>query len=120
MADDLKNMDSDLLKASCFLADAPENNAAKADLTRKMTDAKREFADAIDEENITADQINNLLQATKDLIDEVKEVQNSLNRQVRNNPSKEDQIRPQIELAEELLRIIGNRERTFRKLAKGI
>ena len=120
MADDLKNMDSDLLKACCFLADAPEDNAAKADLIRKMTAAKREFTDAIDEENITADQINNLIQAANDLDEEVKEVQNSLNRQMRNNPSKEDQIKPQIELAEELQRIIENRERTFKKLAKGI
>ena len=120
MADDLKSMDSDLLKAICFLADAPEDNAAKADLTRMLDLTKREFTEAVDNEEITADEMNVLMEAAKELIDELKEIEEGLGHTVRTTPSKADQLNPQIELAQEVERILTNRNKTFRKLAKGL
>ena len=120
MAEDLKSMDSDLLKAVCFLADAPEDNAAKADLTRMLTAAKRDFTDAVDDGQMTADEVNDLMDEAKDKIEELKEIQNALQRESRTNPSREDQLAPQIELAAELQRILENRNRTLRNIAKGL
>ena len=120
LADVLKRMESDLLKAMCFLADAPEDNAAKADLTRMLKAAKREFTDAVDDGQLTEDEINDLMQAGKDLIEELKETQNSLRHEAHTNPSREDELNPQIELAAEIQRILENRNRTFRNIAKGL
>ena len=120
LAEDVKEMESDLLKAVCFLADAPEDNAAKADLARMLGAAKREFTDAVDDGQMTEDEVNDLMQAAKDLIDELKETQNSLAHEARSNPSREDQLKAQIEIAAELQRILENRNRTLRNIAKGL
>ena len=120
MAEDLKSMDSDLLKAVCFLADAPEDNAAKADLTRMLTAAKRDFTDAVDDGQMTADEVNDLMDEAKDKIEELKEIQNALQRESRINPGRKDRLAPQIELAAELQRILEDRNRALRKIAKGL
>ena len=120
MAEDLKSMDSDLLKAVCFLADAPADNAAKADLTRMLAAAKRDFTDAVDDGQMTKDEVNDLMQEATDKIEELKELLIALQREARSNPSREDQIVPQIDLAEEVQRILENRKRTLRNIAKGL
>ena len=120
LAEDLKEVGNELLKAICFLADAPEDNAAKADLNRLMTTAKREFEDALDEGQLTADEMNEKIDAAKDLTEELKELQISLQHEIRVNPSKADQIQPQIEMAEVVQRILENRTRNFKKIVKGL
>ena len=56
----------------------------------------------------------------KDTIEELKEIQNALQRESRINPGREDRLAPQIELAAELQRILENRNRTLRNIAKGL
>ena len=50
----------------------------------------------------------------------LKEIEEGLGHTVRTTPSKADQLNPQIELAQEVERILTNRNKTFRKLAKGL
>ena len=69
---------------------------------------------------MTADEVNDLMDEAKDKIEEMKEIQNSLQRESRTNPSREDQLAPQIELAAELQRILEDCNRALRKIAKGL
>ena len=120
LADDLKNAESELLKAVCFLADAPEDNAAKSDLTRLVTAARREFDDAINDAQMTADEMNDIIQAANDLIADLKEDQASLEHEMHVNPGREDELRPLAEMSDKIRRILETRIRNYKKIAKGL
>ena len=120
LAADLKGMDSEILKTSCFLADAMDDNAAKADLLRLLAKAKRDFNDAVDNEEITKDEMDDLMTAGKDLIDELTEDQTGIERAIHENPGRKDELAPQVAMVEAIRKVLESRNRNFRKIAKGL
>ena len=119
-ADDLKDVESFLLKAACFLADAPEDNAAKADLSRLLTAAKREFNDALDNETMTADEMNEVIEAANDLVADLKADQESLEHEIHVNPSRTDELSPLAEMAQAMRKFLETTARNYKKIAKGL
>lgn len=120
LSDDLKPVESELLKAICFLADAPDDNAAKADLMQLAAAAKREFNDAINDEMMTADELNETITAALDLAKELEEEQTMLEHDIHVNPGREDELKPLAEMAERIRRILEVRAKTYKKIAKGL
>ncbi len=120
MAEDVRKIDSDILRTVCFLADAPEDNAAKAELKRLLAAAMQEYDDAVDGETITAEEMNDLITAADDLVAELKDDVITAERQVHTDPSRQDAIQPQIETANEIIRTLEGWKRTFRKIARGL
>lgn len=120
LSEDLRDCQSALLKAACFLADAPEDNAVKADLSRLLTAARRTYNDAVDEGEMTADEMNDLIQAGKDLLAELDEDRTAAERELHVNPGREDELRPLITMADAMTRVIETRNRNFRKILKGL
>ncbi len=120
LAEDLKDMPSELLKTSCFLADATEENAAKTDLARLLTAAKRDFNENVDNETITLDEMKDLMTAAQDLIDELTEDQTAIEREIKLNPGRKDELTPQVAMAEAMRKVLENRNRNFRKISKGL
>ena len=117
---DLKDMDSGLLQALCFLADASEDNAAKADLTRLAAEAKREFNDALNDEQMTADELNEVIEAASDLVKDLKEETETIEHEARVNPGREDELKPQITMAQSVIKALESRQRTYKKIVKGL
>ena len=120
LADDLKGVESLLLKAACFLADAPEDNAAKADLNRLLTVAKREFNDALDNESMTADEMNEVIEAANELVADLKNDQESLEHEIHVNPGQADQLKPLADMAQAMRRYLEVTARNYKKIAKGL
>ncbi len=120
MEDDVKKIDSDILRTICFLADAPEDNAAKAELKRLLTAAMQEYDDAVDNDTITAEEMNDLMTAADDIVAELKDDVIRAERVMHMDPSQQDRIQPQIETANEIIRTLEGWKRTFRKIAKGL
>ncbi len=120
LSDDLKAVDSELLKAMCFLADAQEDNAAKADLNRLMTVAKRDFNDALNNEEMTADEMNEIIEAASDLVKDLKEETEAIEHEVHVNPGREDELQPQITMAQSVIKVLESRTRNYKKIAKGL
>ncbi len=120
LAEDLKNVDSLLLKAACFLADAAPDQTAKADLTKALDLAKREYNDAIDEGEMTADTMNELIDAAKDLTADLEADVSGIRHQLRLNPGREDELEPMAEMAEAMKKVLEARTRMFKKIVKGL
>lgn len=120
LSGDLKDAESELLKAFCFLADAPDDNAAKADLMRLLTQAKREFNDAVNDQQMTADEMNEIIEVAGDLVAELKEEQANIEHEIHVNPGREDELRPMAEMAEKTRRVLESRIRNYKKIAKGL
>ena len=120
IAEDLKEMNSELLKAMCFLADVPQDNAAKADLTRLAGVAKREFNDAITDQTITADEMNETIEAANDIVSELKEEEQNIAHEIHVNPGRQDELRPQIEMSEAIRKVLEARIRNYKKIVKGL
>ena len=120
LSEDLKAVDSGLLQAMCFLADAPEDNVAKADLTRLMTAAKREFNDALNDEQMTADELNEVIEAASDLVQDLKEECEAIEHAAHVNPGREDELRPQITMAQNIIRVLESRRKNYKKIVKGL
>jgi len=120
LAEDLKPMDSLLLKAACFLADAEPGQTAKTDLLRGLETAKREYNNAIDEGEMTADTMIELMEAAKDLMADLENDAKNIRHAIHMNPGREDELVPQAEMAEAMQKVLESRNRMFRKIAKGL
>ena len=119
-AEDVLAMESMVLKTLCFLADAPEDNAARADLLRLLTRAKRDYNDAVDDGQMSADEIRDMMEAGSDLVAELEEDGATLERLIRENPGRQDELAPQIRMAQEVRRNLEKWNRTFRKVARSL
>ncbi len=120
LSPDLKQVESNLLKAACFLADASADQSAKSDLISMLETAKRNYNDAIDENEMTLDEMNDLMEADKKLIADLESDINDLKHTMHNNPSMADELKYQAEMAESMKKTAENRSRNFRKIAKGL
>ena len=120
LADDLKGVESELLKVLCYLADVPDDNAAKADLIRLMTAAKRKFTDDLNDGSMTKAEMDEMIEAIDDLLKDLKDEQNALEDKKHRNPGMEDELSPQIRMIEEVSKILENRMRYYKKVAKGL
>ena len=118
LADDLTKVDSAMIKASCFLADAPEDNPAKADLARLLKAAMREYDDAVEDESITREDMEDLMTAADDTIAELTEDRTEIERALHNNPGRKDELEPQIAMTSEMIRVLEGWKRSFRKIMK--
>lgn len=113
LSDDLREVDSPLLKAMCFLADAPADNAARADLTLLMNNAKREFNDAINSRKITADELKEMIDAAAYWIKQLDRAQESLEHDAHLNPGKADELRPQINMVQKMKKALDSRMQNY-------
>lgn len=120
LAPDLKTVESNLLKAACFLADVSADQTAKSDLMAMLETAKRKYNDAIDENDMTLDEMNDLIEAGKDLVADLESDLSDMKHIMHNNPSMGDEIAHQVEMAEGMKKTAENRGRNFRKIAKGL
>lgn len=120
LASDLQDCESTLVQTAAFLSDVPEDNATKAELTRMMTAKKRELEDARDRETLTLDEINTLIEAIERLKDELQEDQETMEHEMRTDPSKKDHLEPQITMAELMRKALEKWYRNFKKIAKGL
>ena len=120
LADDLKDCEPNLIKAAAFLSDTLDDNAAKADLSRMMTAKRREFTESIDDETLTLDEMNEIIEATTNLRDELKSDQETLEHAMRVNPSQRDQLEPQATMAEMMRKFMDSKLKNFKKIAKGL
>ena len=120
LTDDLKDCESNLIKAAAFLSDTLDDNAAKADLSRMMTAKRREFTESIDDETLTLDEMNEIIEATTNLRDELKSDQETLEHAMRVNPSQRDQLEPQATMAEMMRKFMDSKLKNFKKIAKGL
>lgn len=120
LADDLKAVDSNLVLCTAFLADAPEDNAAKQDLINLLTIAKKDFDDALNDETMTAEEIQTLVTAADDLAKDVQDELDNLTHQLRDNPSQADALKHQSKVLERLKTVTAARMRTLQKIAKGL
>ena len=119
-AEDVLAMESMVLKTLCFLADAPEDNTARADLLRLLTRAKRDYNDAVDDGQLSADEIRDMMETGSDLVAELEEDGATLERLIRENPGRQDELAPQIRMAQEVRRNLEKWNRTFRKVARSL
>ena len=119
-ADDLRDSSSELVKCAAFLADVPENNAAKADLLKMLREAKQDFEESMDGGDLTADDVQALQEAAHDLAEDAKADADVLERDARVNPSKADELGHQVELLMKINTTANNRMRVLKKIAKGL
>ncbi len=120
LADDLRDSSSELVKCAAFLADVPENNAAKADLLKMLREAKQDFEESMDGGDLTADDVQALQEAANDLAEDAKADADVLEREARVNPSKADELGHQVELLMKINTTANNRMRVLKKIAKGL
>ena len=120
LADDLRDSSSELVKCAAFLADVPENNAAKADLLKMLREAKQDFEESMDGGDLTADDVQALQEAANDLAEDAKADADMLEREARVNPSKADELKHQVELLMKINTTANNRMRVLKKIAKGL
>ncbi|MBR2661549.1 MAG: hypothetical protein IKE15_09130 [Clostridia bacterium] len=120
LADDLKDCESDLVKTASFLADVPKDNGAKFDLERMLNTKRREFEDAIDGETLTKDEMDEILTAATELIDELKGDQENLEHEIHVNPARTDELKPQADMAGAMKKVLEVRVKNYKKIAKGL
>ena len=120
LADDLRDSSSELVKCAAFLADMPENNAAKADLLKMLREAKQDFEESMDGGDLTADDVQALQEAANDLAEETKADADALEREARVNQSKADKLKHQVKLLMKINTTANNRMRVLKKIAKGL
>ena len=118
MAEDIKLMDSAILRVTCFLADAPEENAAKADLKKFLEAAMREYDEGVENETLTSDELQDLITAANDCVEELTDDRNAAEREYKMNPGKKDTLVPVVALADEMIRVLQGWNRNFRKISK--
>ena len=78
------------------------------------------LADAINDEMMTADELNETITAALDLAKELEEEQTMLEHDIHVNPGREDELKPLAEMAERIRRILEVRAKTYKKIAKGL
>lgn len=120
MAEDLKKVDSLLLRSMCFLADAPEENAAKADLTKALSIAKREYNDALDSEEMTAEDMQELIEAANTLVTDLEEEKNNAEHAAHVDLANAEEILCQVEMFEAVRKAAASRAHNFKKILKGL
>ncbi len=120
MREDVREMESSIMRTACFLADAPEENAARADLDRLLKTALRDYEDAVENETMTLEEMQDLMQAAEDITDELKSDITSSERSIREDPGRKDILEPMISMANDMVRTVEGWKRTFRKIMKGL
>lgn len=120
LADDVKGVSSDYVKAIAFLAEVPESNSTKATLMRMLKDAKDAYDTAVDGETVTAEEMQDLLDAANDLKDEADEEAVNLEHETHSNPSEADALTYQLELMQAFSKAIEKNMRSFKKIQKGL
>jgi len=120
LRDDLKDCEATLVQTAAYLSDIPMDNAAKADLTKMMTTKKRELEDSIDDETITLEEINEVIEAASSVRDSLVEEIESLEHENHINPARKDQLEPQIAMGEKMKKFLDQRIKIYKKIAKGL
>ena len=120
LADDLKDVSSDYVKTIAFLAEVPEHNSTKATLMRMLKDAKDVYDTAVDEETVTTEKMQDLIDAANDLKDEADEEAVALEHEMHSNPSEEDALKCQMELMQAFSKALERNVRSFKKIQKGL
>lgn len=120
LKDDVKAMQSPILCAACFLADAPDDNAAKADLTRLLAAAMWDYENALEYETVTRDEMEDLMTAADDALAELKDDIAAAESLMTANPGQKDALTPQTEMINEMIRTIETWKRVFRKIIRRI
>ncbi len=120
MREDIRQMESSILRASCFLADAPDENAAKADLARLLKKAMRDYEEAVENEEMTLEEMEDLNQAADDCLAELGEDITYAERITREDPSRTESMAPMIQMAGDMVKTLEGWKRTFRKIMRGL
>ncbi len=120
LADDVKDASSDYVKSIAFLAEVPENNSIKATLMRMLKEAKAEFDQAVDAETVTAEELQDLIDAANDLKTEADEEAETLEHEMFSNPSEADALKCQMELMQAFSKALDKNARNFKKILKGL
>ena len=120
LKDDIKNCEAKLIQAAAYLADLPEDNVVKADLTGMMTARKRELEISIDEETITLEEMNEIIKTCTKVRDSMAKEIESLECENHVHPDGKEQLKSQIVMAEKMKKILDQRIRFFKQVAKRI
>ena len=120
LAEDLRKCEADLVRTASFLADVSADNVAKADLERLLSVKRREFNDSIDDETLTLDEMNEILEAAGNLISDLKDEEEAMQHEAHVNPGRSDELRPQIEMARLMRKALEMHVKSYRKIAKGL
>ncbi len=87
---------------------------------RMLKDAKDAYDTAVDEETVTAEEMQDLMDAANDLKDEADEEAVALEHEMHSNPSEEDALKCQMELMQAFSKALDRNVKSFKKIQKGL
>ena len=120
MAEDLKDVKSNLLKAICFLADAAPDQAVKEDLTEMLEAAEQEYNSAIDDGEMTKEKMEAYLKAANKWLTAVEKTMKDLKNEKRTSPKLKDVLTHQEEVAAGMKKALEDRIRIFEEIAESL
>ena len=120
MAEDLKEVQSHLLKAVCFLADAAPDQAVKEDLTEMLEAEERKYNAAIDNGTMTKEKMETYLKAAILWLLAVERTMKELKNEKKANPTLKDILTHQEEVAARMKIALVDRINIFEEIAESL